>query len=213
MKAESVVLACSLVVLAACGTGNSSSLVEQREVTAGEYNGLVIGMDRGRTLEAAKALGAQVISVTPCNTFRVSAGSSSSLPSLTGLEGIRLTDSESHFEDIYFADGKVSRIAHTPGTDLLAGVGVGDDIDVVGKRLITGVSTGGLAVTPIVDMGNGGVVTLSGTGPLPANPLGSHNCWRFEINSVAPAGATYEIEFHRDSLKRVLYRRPRVRVD
>ena len=196
-------------LLAACSKGNPA-LVEQREVTAGEYNGLVIGMDRDRTVEAVKALGAQVISAIPCGPFRVSTGSADTLPSLADLEGIRVTDSVSHFEDIYFVNGKVSRIAHTPGVDLLAGIAVGADLDVVRKKLA---STAGLTATPIVDLQNGGVVTLSGADSLPANPLGSHTCWRFEVNSVAPAGAVYEIDFGPGGLKRVLYRRPRVRAE
>jgi hypothetical protein len=195
----------------ACGSGNSA-LVEQREVTAGEYNGLVIGADKDRTLEAVKALGAQVISARPCDAFRVALGSSNSLP-LGNLEGIRITDPESHFEDIYFKDGKVSRSAHTPGKELVAGITVGDEVEVVRKKLTTGASTEGLAAAPIVDMQNGGVVTLSGADSLPAKSLGSHNCWRFEINSVAPAGAVYEIDFGQSGLKRILYRRARVRVE
>jgi hypothetical protein len=210
MRAFRIGLVClGLFLLMACGSGNA--LVEQREVTAGEYNGLVIGADKDRTLKAVQALGAQVISATPCDSFRVPLGSSSSL-SLGNLEGIRITDSESHFEDIYFKDGKVSRSAHTPGKDLVAGIAVADDLEAVRKKLTTGGSTEGLAATPIVDMQNGGVVTLSGTAP-PAGSLGAHSCWRFEINSVAPAGAVYEIDFGQTGLKRILYRRARVRVE
>jgi hypothetical protein len=212
MRALRTGLVClGLLVLIACGSENSA-LVEQREVTAGEYNGLVIGADKDHTLEAVKALGAQVISATPCDPFRVALGSSDSL-SLGNLEGIRVTDPKSHFEDIYFKDGKVLRRTHTPGTELVAGIADGDDVEAVGKKLTTGGSTEGLTATPIVDMQNGGVVTLSGSESVPANTLGSHNCWRFEINSVAPAGAVYEIDFGQTGLKRILYRRARVRTE
>lgn len=201
----------ALAALAACDKGQSA-LVEQREVTAGEYNGLVIGANKDRTLEAVKALGAQVISARPCDPFRVALDSSNSL-SLGNLEGIRITDPEGHFQDTYFKHGKVSRSTHTPGKELVAGIAVEDEVEVVRKKLTTGASTEGLAATPIVDMQNDGVVMLSGADSLPANSLGSHNCWRFEINSVAPAGAVYEIDFGQTGLKRILYRRARVRVE
>jgi hypothetical protein len=200
----------SLVVLAACGRG-SSMFVEQHEITAGGFNGLTIGMSREQVLGVAKTLGAHVISARPCMKFTISAGTANSLPALGELEGVRITDRQNHFQDIYFTDGKVSRITHTPGTDLLPGSAVGDNIDHVRKIFSAGESMDGLAITPIVDLQNGGVLTIDDGSSLNANPLGSHSCWQFEINSVAPAGAVYEIEFGTGGLKRILYRRPRIR--
>jgi hypothetical protein len=185
--------------------------VEQHELTAGSLNGLAIGMTRDQVLGVAKTLGAHVISATPCMKFRISASAASSLPSPSDLEGVRITDSQYHFQDIYFASGKISRIARTPRTDLVPGIAVGDNIEQVRKILSTTESRDELAIMPIVDLQNGGVVTM-GDGSSPnADPLGSHSCWQFEINSVAPAGAVYEIEFGASGLKRILYRRPRIR--
>jgi hypothetical protein len=202
--------ALSLVALAACGKG-STMFVEQREISAGSFNGLAIGMSREQVLGVAKTLGAHVISATPCMMFRISASAANSLPSPGDLEGVRITDRQSHFQDIYFINGKVSRITHTPGIDLLPGAAVGDNIDHVRKILSAGESTDDLAIMPIVDLENGGVLTIDDGSSLNANALGSHNCWRFEINSVAPAGAVYEIEVGTVGLKRILYRRPRIR--
>jgi hypothetical protein len=200
----------SLLVLAACSKG-TSPFVEQHEITTGRFNGLAIGMSRAQTLGVVKTLGAHVISATPCLKFRIPAGAARSMPSPPDFEGVRLTDRQNHFQDLYFTNGKVTRIAHTAGIQLVPGAANGVTTDDIRKILSIRKSNDGLFIAPIADSENGGILTIDDGGSLNPTALAAHGCWRFEIDSIAPAGAVYEIEFGPLGLKRILYRRPRIR--
>src|SRR5665213_2944111 len=129
MRAALAVLIALLAGLILLAYENDNFLfVEQHETTTGNDNGLIIGMDRNQVLAVVKALGAQVISATPCPKFRVSEANIVDLPVFEGLEGIRVT-SPSAFVDIYFADKQVSRIAHGPRIDLMPITNIGDDMN------------------------------------------------------------------------------------
>jgi hypothetical protein len=199
------------VAMVACG-GDNPLLVEQREIRTGNFNGLAIGMNREQALAVAKKLGAYMVSAIPCQRFRISKDNATELPSLSGLDGIRVTNRRDLFADIYFGDGQVSKITRSPTTDLMATTGIGDRVDAVRARLLLDLnSQDGLSVTPIIADENSSTLKLGDLASDQALRFQSHNCWRFEVNSVAPAGATYEIYFGDGGLERISYRRPRIK--
>jgi len=188
--------------------------VEQRSITQGQFNGLSIGMDRAQTLAVVKKLGVHVISPTPCDLFRISKANAAELPSLRGVDGVRITDRQSHFMDIYLSGGRVSKIAQTPESDIIASTSVGNDENVVRDKILKNLeSQDGLLVVPIVEYNDHG--SLPNDNVSSANPLDleSHNCWLFEVTSVSPAGATYEIQFGTAGLQGILYRRRKIRTE
>lgn len=190
---------------------NASIFVEIHEVTNGDINGLVIGMPISQVLKVAKGLGAKTITPVPCLKFGVSGADPNNLPPLAELEGVRVTNSQGAFADIYFANGFVSRIVHTPRIHFMTATTVGDPLSRVHAQLLSNLETSqGLVVRPIVDSKIQGIVVIAHA---TAIELRSHRCWQFETNAVRPAGAVYEIEFGNDSLRRVGYRRPRIRIE
>jgi hypothetical protein len=123
--------------------------VEQRALTQGQFNDLSIGMDRAQTLAVVKKLGAHVISPTPCDHFRISKANAAELPSLGSVDGVRITDRQSHLMDIYLSGGRVSKIVQTPGSEIIASSRVGDDEHVVRDKILkTLESQHGLSIAP-----------------------------------------------------------------
>jgi hypothetical protein len=201
------------ICFSACGA-NDSMFVEQKEIKQGSLNGFVIGMDHAQVLTVARNLGARVISPTVCNAFQISKINSAELPALQTIEGIRVTNSQNQFMDIFFLDGRVSKIAQTPGSNIIGGISVGDGADGVRERVLNSLELqDGVSVTPIVDYNDKGPLPTDNFSLATGRDLAAHNCWKFEINSVAPAGAVYVIQFGTTGLQRVLYRRPKIRTE
>ena len=188
-----------------------SPLVEERTITSGQFQGLEIGMNGAQVAVAAQRLGGTVISAIACRPFRISTGSTEPLPSFELLEGIRLTDAENHYEDIYFFAGKVIRVDHSPYVELVDDVSTGEPASQVRERLSSSKVKPGIAVAPVADTQRDGVVSLHDSAV--ADKLKGHACWRFEVATERPAGATYDIDLEGNHLQRVLYRRPRIRTE
>ena len=211
-------LTTALVVLIStciCGCGGDHSIfVEEHVITKGTFNGLAIGMMRPQVLSIASTLGARYISPTPCQDFRISKSNSDELPSLAGLEGLRVTNEKTGFVDVYFSGGSVSKIVRSPIALFLTEIKVGDDVESVRASLLAILKfRETFTVAPIVNTNND-----AGTSPLDRisvkeADIDSHDCWQFEINSVKPAGAVYKVTFATNWLKRIVYRRPRVNVN
>lgn len=198
-------------LVSACGS-NTSPFVEQREVTAGSLGALSIGMTSEVALSAARTMGASLVAPIPCADFRVTQSNLADLPPLSSLEGLRVTDYKGLFADVYFADGRVSRLVASPGFGAI-GLNQGDDLQVARAKITSNLQAhDDLMAHAIVDHNRQDTVSLD------ADPNGStkelmHDCWRFEINSIKPAGAIYDLSFHEAHLAKIAYRRPRLRVD
>lgn len=205
--------ACVSVVMlvTACGS-NTSPFVEQREVTAGNLGALSIGMTSDVALSAARSMGASLVAPIPCVDFKVSQSNLAELPTLSSLEGLRVTDYQHFFVDVYFADDKVSRLVGSPGATTM-GLNEGDDLQTVKAKIASAMqSRSDLVAHAIVDHSRQDVVSLA---PNPDNGSKAllHNCWRFEVSSIKPAGATYDLRFDEGRLTKIVYRRSRLRVE
>jgi hypothetical protein len=198
------------LLLTGCGE-SGSLLVEQHEITEGGFNGLKIGMNRIQVVDVATALGTRLMTAVPCEKFRVYTGSTNILPSFVGLEGIRITDDQSHFQDIYFRTGKVTKVVGTPAVELVAGVTTGQAVSDLRDLLGSKDSSARLAISPIVDVEDAGILNLDVGASSVEGRVQKHDCWRFEVNSVKPAGAVYEIAFGPSGLNSIKYRRARIR--
>jgi hypothetical protein len=200
-----MVLAVVGMQLAAC---NQAPFVEEHDTKSGEFRGLRIGMNMEQAFSTARSLGAKLIAPIPCDNFRVNQGNQRDLPALDSLEGIRITDSHGLFEDLYFRAGRVVRVESSPKTSPLLSVSNGDATSGLREKIISLLQTRqDLMVHAIVNHEDQDVVSLSET--MPTTYL--HDCWRFELTDVKPAGATFDLTFNRGSLTDILYRRARIR--
>lgn len=207
-----VALIAVLLCLTACRP-TSSPFVEQRQITAGSLNGFSIGMSPSQALPAAKRLGAKFITPTPCAPFIVTGASLSQIPSFHGLEGVRVTDARPGFVDAYFSGGKVSAVVRSPIGQSLPTIPVGDTVEDLREALASNMSAdSSLSVAPIVNISEVGALSLEDMSST-AEKMKSHRCWLFELTSVKPAGATYELAFGTAGLETILYRRARIRAD
>ena len=200
-----------VLLVTACGS-NTSPFVEQREVTAGSLGALSIGMTSDIALSAARSMGASLVAPIPCGDFRVSQSNLAELPPLSSLEGLRVTDYQNFFVDVYFADDKVSRLVGAPGATTI-GLNEGDDLQTARAKITSAMqSRNGLVAHAIVDHNRQDVVSLASNPDSGPKAL-LHNCWRFEVSSIKPAGATYDIWFDEGRLTKIVYRRSRLRVE
>ena len=201
-----------MLSLTGCG-GADWPFVEQHEVTTGSFNGLTIGMSRHDTLAVATRLGAKVISPIPCIPFRISKANLAQMPVFRGVDGIRITYAQSAFENVYFSGGSVSSVERSPGASDLPPISVGTTVQSVREGLVSELrANSALVVTPIVGKGTADVLALNDISTA-AEKMQAHQCWIFEVNSVAPAGATYALTFGSAGLQKILYRRARIRAD
>jgi hypothetical protein len=201
-----------LVISSGCGDG-STFLVERHQITKGSYDGLTIGMDKAAALAVAKALGADVASPFPCMWFSVSQKNLRELPKLTDVEGLRLFGGQLILVDIFLSDGRVSKIYEFPAAHIASPVNIGDDAADVRAKIVALVNLRSDAhVQPIVPRFDD-TLHLDSSSQMDEKTLKAHQCWDFELPTVKPAGAFYELTFNDQKLTKISYRRPRIRLD
>jgi hypothetical protein len=192
---------------------DTSLLVEERVIKTGTYNGLSIGMTKLQAFSVASRLGAAVIAPSPCDPFVVSKDNAGDLPSLSTVEGVRLTDTNGSYVDIYIKGGQVSKIILSPTPSFPVPVSIGDKTTVAKEKLISALmARSSLSIHPIVGE-NTNALKLNSNTLADQAAAGQHNCWKFELTRVKPAGATYELVFADNGLSMIIYRRARVRVE
>lgn len=187
--------------------------IETRVIKTGTYNGLSIGMTKMQAFAVASRLGATVIAPSPCDSFRVSKRNIGTLPTFATIEGVRLVDASGSYVDIYLKGGLVSKTIVSPTLSFPVPVSIGDETPLARQKLISALmARSTLSVFPIVGEDNN-ALPLNPDSPADQTVISQHNCWKFELTNVKPAGATYELKFAGDGLSRIVYQRARVRVD
>jgi len=205
-----VVATISVALLVTVGCGKEMSLfVERHVITVGTFDGLTIGMSRAATFAAARQLGATTVSAIPCAGFE----HVRELPTLSGLEGIRINDEKSYV-DIYFLDGHVTKIVSSPVVDFVTRVSIGDKEDAARKELdVLLRSVSDLRASTIVRHDGDDTLHLTALSSDDERKFKSHDCWSFEVTSIKPAGAIYDITFNKAGLTMIIYRRARIRAE
>ena len=202
-----------MLVLALAGC-SESALVERQEITSGGFNGLLIGMDKPAVLQSAGRLKATHMKPIACVPFRITQSNASSLPALEAIDGVRVVTDAGRFVDVYFSNRRVSKVLSSAESLAEVGIHVGDNLQSARRQLLKALREGNkVVVTPIISFAAGEYVSLATITGEETKSLYSYDCWKFEVQSVSPAGATYDVTFQQGLLRHISYHRPRVQVE
>lgn len=197
-----------------CSKIFSAVFVESQEVTRGSLHGLTVGMSRKDTAVAARRLGSHFITPVPCSSQTISRDNKAELPELlSNAEGISVGDSRS-FLNLYFNDGRVLKKFASPAGDVLPTVGVGEELGSVREKIEQLMRfRNDVTINAIVNRDLVDTVSLDENEGLEDVRLSAHACWRLELTSAKPAGATYDLTFKKGALTKIAYRRGRIRME
>ena len=199
---------------AGCSKVFDALFIASKEVNRGALNGLTVEMNRKEAAMVARRLGSHFITPVPCSSQTISKSNLSELPLLlSSAEGISINSSKS-FLVVYLSAGRVVKKFISPAGDVLPSVVVGDELGVVWEKidqlmkLRNDVSVYAIVNTEFVD-----TMSLDQSEGLEDVRLNAHACWRFELTSAKPAGATYDLIFKNGALTKIDYRRGRIRME
>jgi hypothetical protein len=178
-----------------------------REITAGTFDGLTIGMNKTDALLAARKLGATLATAIPCG-YVVRRDNLDQLPWLDSAEGVRVMQSGRQSIDAYFSGDRIDRVYAGPKADqdFARLFSIGDDRNTVRIAVRNAISTrANTYAHPIIQQDAAASVHLDA--PFP-DTTALRDCWEFEVTSVKPADAYYGLTFKQNGLISISYRRP-----
>jgi hypothetical protein len=206
-NARSAVLLTSTFVLCAL-TG-----CYHRDISAGTFHGLTIGMDKADTFLAARNLGATLATAIPCG-YVVRRDNLDQLPWLDHAEGVRVSESGRQFIVGYFSGDRIVKIyaPQNVDQDFAQLFSIGDDRSTVRVAVRNAISTrANTYAHPIIQHDALDSVHLDAILPDATRASALRDCWNFQVTTVKPAGAYYELTFKQNGLVKVSYTRPWIR--
>jgi hypothetical protein len=184
-----------------------------REISTGSFNGLAIGMNKADAFLAARNLGGHLATAIPCGDV-VRKDNLNGMPWLDRAEGIRVAEFSGRYTQAYFSVGRVASVESSPNLDsaLASLFIIGDDLNTVRQKVTSTLgSRSNMYAHPIIHHDVLGSIDLDAALPNAEGTTGLRDCWKFEVTSVKPAGAYYELTFGQNRLTKISYRRPWIR--
>jgi hypothetical protein len=195
-------------------TGCDFVLFQRATIVDGEFRGLVIGSPKEQVLEQIRKLSVHSIRPAPSTDFRVKKTNIEDLEKARQVDGIRLMGKPGIAIDLFFKDSKVWHVRKSVPAASIAWFSDGMDRATATAKLRELLEQDSdWEIVPIVFHEGSGWISIEKTRDEARRRVLPHDAWSFEISTDKPAGAFVTVYFRNNTLNRIEYRRPRVRLD
>ena len=190
----------------------TSILSEQKVVTQGAFNGLVIGASKADAIREIATLGVSLVVPIESITFLASYKDMSGLDNLSELRGIRISDNSARSVNFYLSNGKVDAIFRSvPSRDEFQGA-EGISIQNLRERIVDALSLDHkLVAFPTIPPEDRRLISIKEAES--EVKLLPYDAWSFEVLGDRPRGSLYRIYFKNEKLVKIEYSRERVGLD